>query len=598
MSKVIPLMEKYRPRSLSDMVGQEDSVQVLQHDIRADAIKPLYIMHGTFGTGKTTAARAFARDYNCPNRQDGEAESCGECDSCIDADNGRARYITEINATENSSVDSVRDLLKALRIGGFGRRRFVILDEAHHMSAQAMDTLLKTCEDPNNDYTFIMVTSEKNRIRQGLISRASMIFMHPIDVGVIEERLRYICDAEGLDVSNEAIHSCAVRANGSMRTAINHLERASISGSDADEVDDGWEDYMDALAGDDVSRALVSVANLLAGDYTPIDVLTRSFASVRDAIVSGDDKWGVGLSRHAISELARAVQTMNSSGADRIVLEAAVVSIVNPPHRDVELQVKNAVERALSGIDIGGRVAQTVASTGYHNDFGSPAKELSSASTEEVLRTVTSGDSEGVGSDSAPEVEKVVKEDGAPVVDSISPSDEQGARETLESFRRVAGGDYEPDDDAVREVSRGMDELDSYREKMLSKGVPESRVEAKLDVRKRGARRVAEDLVRNSGVDIVEDSADDGLPDGGELLSRLREVKKWAEEDSRGDVLDVLALVCSWEVHQERGEIELLVDDMDYRASAVTCAYIAENVGCDKVSVTGAVFDDEDDYDD
>lgn len=596
MSKVIPLMEKYRPRSLSDMVGQEDSVQVLQHDIRADAIKPLYIMHGTFGTGKTTAARAFARDYNCPNRQDGEAESCGECDSCIDADNGRARYITEINATENSSVDSVRDLLKALRIGGFGRRRFVILDEAHHMSAQAMDTLLKTCEDPNNDYTFIMVTSEKNRIRQGLISRASMIFMHPIDVGVIEERLRYICDAEGLDVSDEAIHSCAVRANGSMRTAINHLERASISGSDADEADDGWEDYMDALAGDDVSKALVSVANLLAGDYTPIDVLTRSFASVRDAIVSGDDKWGVGLSRHAISELARAVQTMNSSGADRIVLEAAVVSIVNPPHRDVELQVKNAVERALSGIDIGGRVAQAVGSMGYHNDFGTPAEEISSASVEETSRSAVNSDFEGAGSDSDPEAEADVERGSAPADDYISPADEQSARETLESFRHVAGEGYEPDEDAVREVSQGMDELDSYREKMLSKGVPESRVEAKLDVRKRGARKVAEDLVRNNGVEVVEDSVDEALPDGDELLTRLREVKKWAEEDSRGDVLDVLALVCSWEVHQERGEIELLVDDVDYRASAVTCSYIAENIGCDKVSVTGAVFDD--DYDD
>ena len=528
----MPLMEKYRPRNLSDMVGQEQAVRVLRHDIREGTIAPLYIISGTFGTGKTTAARAFARECNCLGP--GPDGACGRCANCRALDRGVAGFLTEINATENSSVDKIRELLSDLRIARQGKRRVVILDEAHHMSRQAMDTLLKVCEEPNPSHTFVMVTSERNRIGKALLTRAKAVRMQPIGEDVIVDRLRFIAGQESLDVDDGMLRSCAERAQGSMRQAINHLEQV-IAGGGPGDGRDAWPGFWEAFTAGDVTAALLAVADLLDEDHTPQDVLGRLFAGVRSALLDGDRRWGADRARFALAELSRAALVMGGSGSDRVALEAVIVSVAHPPHRDVEALVRQAVERALEGLPQ--RVADAARA---------PAREVESPGRAGAPQDGGEGVPGSCGGDSGGDVFPPPVGDGVGEVmwpDAGGEGASGGAGEdtvaALRSSRDSMGcPEGSPGDEAVREFADGLRDLRAYGRTV------QGRRQVRQMVDERGADEVARELVAAAG-GVPSD------PGGGpvygcrdDIVASLRELKSREWPGGNAEHTDV-----SWALH-------------------------------------------------
>ena len=217
------LYRQYRPARFADMVGQEHIVQALRNQVASGRIGHAYLFCGSRGTGKTSAAKIFARAVNCLNPQDGDV--CGECASCKRLAAAEALDVIEMDAASNSKVEDARDLLETVKYPpNESRYKVYIIDEIHEFSDKAFNALLKTLEEPPEHAIFILATTDPQKLPNTILSRCQRYDFARIPVPQIAGRLRMVCDAAGREADDEALQRIARAAEGGMRDALSILD--------------------------------------------------------------------------------------------------------------------------------------------------------------------------------------------------------------------------------------------------------------------------------------------------------------------------------------------------------------------------------------
>jgi DNA polymerase III subunit gamma/tau len=220
------LYRKYRSQTFSDLVGQEATSRALQGAISTDHVAHAYLFSGTRGTGKTSTARLLAKAVNCLRRPSGQAEPCNECESCVQIQGGSALDLIEIDAASNRGIDEIRDLREKVNLSpALGRRKVYIIDEAHMLTTEAFNALLKTLEEPPEHVVFILCTTEANKVPLTVLGRCQQFVFRRHNEDQIAARLRHIAGLEGVEVDDEALALLARVAQGSMRDAIGLLDQ-------------------------------------------------------------------------------------------------------------------------------------------------------------------------------------------------------------------------------------------------------------------------------------------------------------------------------------------------------------------------------------
>lgn len=218
---------KYRPRSFSEVVGQEHIVRTLKNSIKMGRIAHAYIFSGSRGIGKTTIARIMAKALNCKNPVD--HEPCNRCENCTEIDKGSFPDLYEIDAASNRGIDDIRAVRDNVSYAPIkGNYKVYIIDEAHMLTKEAFNALLKTLEEPPPRNIFILATTEAYKIPDTIKSRCQMFVFKPPTKQQIRVYLTRILQNEGIDYEEEALSLLVEEAEGGMRDFASLLDQAVV----------------------------------------------------------------------------------------------------------------------------------------------------------------------------------------------------------------------------------------------------------------------------------------------------------------------------------------------------------------------------------
>ena len=226
------LYTRYRSQRFDALVGQDAAVRTLKNALSSDRVAHAYLFTGIRGTGKTSSARILAKAVNCLGLVDGEPDNT--CVNCVAINDGAATDLIEIDAASNRGVDEIRDLReKARYLPALLKRKVYIIDEAHQLTNEAFNALLKTLEEPPEHVLFILCTTESHKLPATIISRTQRFDFRRISEEDIAARLAWICQAETLEARPDGLALLAAMAQGSMRDAITMLDQMASAGVEA-----------------------------------------------------------------------------------------------------------------------------------------------------------------------------------------------------------------------------------------------------------------------------------------------------------------------------------------------------------------------------
>ena len=229
------LARKYRPATFADLIGQEAMVRTLRNAFASDRIAHAFVLTGVRGVGKTTTARIIAKGLNCigPDRQGGVTiEPCSECEPCRAIAEGRHVDVLEMDAATHTQVEKMRDLLASVPYRPAETRyKVYIIDEVHMLSTSAFNALLKTLEEPPEHVKFIFATTEIRKVPVTVLSRCQRFDLRRIEPEDQIKLLRRIADAEGAEITDEALALITRAAEGSARDATSLLDQAISHGA-------------------------------------------------------------------------------------------------------------------------------------------------------------------------------------------------------------------------------------------------------------------------------------------------------------------------------------------------------------------------------
>ena len=228
------LARKYRPKSFEEMVGQEHVVQALVNALDQQRLHHAYLFTGTRGIGKTTVSRILAKSLNCTGA-DGTggitARPCGQCTACIEIDADRYIDYVELDAASNRGIDEIRDLLeRAAYKPSVGRFKVFMIDEAHQLTKESFNALLKTLEEPPEYLKFVLATTDPEKMLPTVLSRCLQFNLRPMAPEVVHDRLQHVLGAERIAHDAGSLRLLSRAARGSMRDALSLADQAIAYG--------------------------------------------------------------------------------------------------------------------------------------------------------------------------------------------------------------------------------------------------------------------------------------------------------------------------------------------------------------------------------
>ncbi|MGF6905880.1 DNA polymerase III subunit gamma/tau [Fusobacterium sp. PH5-44] len=225
----ITLYRKYRPKDFEELAGQKEIVKTLKASLKNKKTSHAYLFSGPRGLGKTTTARLIAKGVNCLEN-DITDEPCNTCANCKAINDGTFIDMIEIDAASNRGIDEIRQLKEKIHYQpSSGRKKIYIIDEAHMLTKEAFNALLKTLEEPPDHVIFILATTEPDKILSTIISRCQRYDFKPVFVNEMRERLSYIATEEKIDIDEDVYDVIYESSSGGMRDSISILERLMIT---------------------------------------------------------------------------------------------------------------------------------------------------------------------------------------------------------------------------------------------------------------------------------------------------------------------------------------------------------------------------------
>ncbi|MBQ9743102.1 MAG: DNA polymerase III subunit gamma/tau [Ruminococcus sp.] len=361
MSVYQVLYRKYRPKTFDDVVGQPQVTITLKNELKSGRINHAYLFTGTRGTGKTSCAKILSKAVNCLNPQNGEP--CCECEICKGIDSGEIFDVVEMDAASNRRIDDIRDITeKVSYTPERGKYRVFIIDEVHMLTSEAFNALLKTLEEPPEHIIFILATTEVHKLPATILSRCQRFDFHRINANDMADRIRFVTESEGADISDEAALLIAVIADGAVRDALSLLDRCLSLSKDVDAdivrraAGLAQKDYLLDLASSCVnknSEKAISILNKLYNDSKDMSrlcdelishyrslMLIKTVRNPRELVVMSDSEFELSYDQAQLLSLADIVYAMDvlqntyermSKGSDnRIELEIALVKLSAP----------------------------------------------------------------------------------------------------------------------------------------------------------------------------------------------------------------------------------------------------------------------------
>ena len=357
----LALYRKYRPKDFNEVVGQDHIVKTLINQIKFDKISHAYLFTGSRGTGKTSIAKIFARAINCTNLKDGSP--CGECDVCKSLE-GTNIDVLEIDAASNNGVDEIRELREKVKYPPVvGRYKVYIIDEVHMLSISAFNALLKTLEEPPKQTVFVLATTEVHKLPATILSRCIRFDFKLVPLDILTGHLKNILKKENVKFEDTAVNVIARAGEGSVRDTLSIADRCvSFAGDNLtyqkviDVLGVSEREVLikvtDLIIKKDIGNALIELDKVLSGGKSPL-VFSNDLISyfrdllliyslkekAREIVVVKDDVYEQMKSQataenyveilKAIEVLSEVEQELRYSAQPRIVLETAVIKVIN-----------------------------------------------------------------------------------------------------------------------------------------------------------------------------------------------------------------------------------------------------------------------------
>jgi DNA polymerase III subunit gamma/tau len=339
------IYRRWRAQTFGQIVGQEAVVETLRNAVRTGRVAHAILFVGPRGTGKTSLARILAKAVNCTDLQDGDP--CDRCEACVSIREGRAMDLVEIDAASNRGIDAIRELRERINYAPTDlRRKVYILDEAHQITRDAWNALLKSLEEPPEFVTFMFASTHPEEFPPAILSRLQRFDVRRLTTTEIEGKLARILEADGRSASPEALHLIARLAAGGMRDAESMLDQ--LLASSADDLDEGRvRDLLGLADGESIAafvEALVTT-DLVAGlrildalDDRGRDLrgfLDQVVEALRAAIVGNGTEAAV--ARHPLTELTAAARRLAAidptrAGVGGLRLQLELALLPDPDH--------------------------------------------------------------------------------------------------------------------------------------------------------------------------------------------------------------------------------------------------------------------------
>lgn len=371
-----------RPENFDQIIGQEHIVKILKNQIKKGQVSQAYLFTGTRGTGKTSTARILAKAINCT----GEDIPCGKCTNCKSIRDGAFMDVIELDAASNNGVDDLRAIIDSVQYPpAMGRYKVYIIDEVHMLTPAAENAFLKTLEEPPEYAIFILATTDPEKVKSTIKSRCMTLNFRRVSEKDLVKGMKRICEKYDVSPKEEALNTIARKADGSVRDALSILEQCIETGEKNFTEEEvyyyteslGSEFYLElteAVIDGDISSAIIKINDMLLAGKDAKEMLSDFLTYLRNLLVAKctnnaevligissenidrlknqADKISTDEIKNWIKYLSKKVNQARYSNIPRIILEVAIIDMVDKTTEDIDEDEKKEISASKKKLNI------------------------------------------------------------------------------------------------------------------------------------------------------------------------------------------------------------------------------------------------------